>query len=140
MNGILLCCAILSGVSEAAKVPAPVVPVEEVQAERKGESLKTATVVFAVAASLDWGSTYQFLDAGTLQEVNPMLAWLKNQPVKTVAVGAAIDVAGVYLWNRTVGRKYPKLAKVGLFLAAVHRLFLAHQGFTRHRQVVAWNK
>lgn len=88
------------------------------------QSLKMPTLVFAGAASADWVTTYQAQQRGT-QENNPLLSWLNTRPGPLVATGAALDVAGLWAWNRYVGRAHPKIAMAGLYAAAGFRLWLA---------------
>jgi hypothetical protein len=88
---------------------------------------RTAVGVFSAAATSDWVSTYSFLSQPALgmHEVNPVLKPFKNRPVPTVLAGAAIDVGGLWLWNRYVGRCHPRLATLGLYSASVFRAWLA---------------
>jgi hypothetical protein len=90
---------------------------------RDRTSLRGPTVVFALAATADWLSTRRMLAAGGYER-NPGLAALDHKPALLIAAGATADVLGVWAWNRFVGRKHPKIAKAGLYLAAGFRLFL----------------
>jgi len=99
----------------------------------QAQSLKIPTMVFAAAATSDWASTY-VVDRGpyvtrtsvtTFHEDNPLINGLQSRPATMVAVGAAIDVVGVTLWNHYVGRNHPKLAAVGLYVAAAGRIAMA---------------
>ena len=87
--------------------------------------------MFAGAALTDWSTTHYNLSHGH-HEANPMLGWLNDKPGPTVVVGAAIDVAGVWLVNRYLGRKHPKLTAIGLYLAAGFRVALSVDNFS-HR-------
>jgi len=88
------------------------------------QDLKVPTVVFASAAIADWTSTYRNLATGGV-EYNPMLRFTHSKPVPTVLAAAAYDVAGVWAWNRFVGKKHPKIARAGLYTMAAFRIGLA---------------
>jgi len=92
-----------------------------IAAPAHAQSLKTATYVFTASAAADWATTYAFLDRRAATEGNPLLQWTHNDPAATVAAGVAIDVAGLYVWRRFVGRKHPRLAAVGLYATAALR-------------------
>jgi hypothetical protein len=101
-------------------------------APASAQSLKVPTIVFAGAALADWSTTHYNLSHGH-HEANPMLWWLNDKPGPTVVIGASIDVAGVWLVNRYLGRRHPKLTAIGLYLSAGVRLALSVDNFT-HRQ------
>lgn len=87
--------------------------------------LTTASrVAFTAGAVADWTSTYAMLKSGN-HELNPTLRIAHDRPAATVALGAAIDVVGVVAWQRFVGRRHPKLAASGLFVASAFRFYLA---------------
>lgn len=100
---------------------------EEAQAPTKGPSLKLPTIVFAGAATADWVTTYRNMDYNcpTCGESNPLLNWVGQKPKTTIAMGAAMDVAGVWAWNKYVGKKHKKIAAAGLYVMAAFRVFLA---------------
>jgi hypothetical protein len=87
--------------------------------------LRLPILIFAGAAAADWATTYGVLATNRTTEGNPLLAMTASRPVPTVVVGAAMDVAGVWTWHHVVGRKHPKLAAVGLYVAASFRVYLA---------------
>lgn len=95
------------------------------------QSLKLPIVVFGASAMTDWTSTTYALSHGC-HEDNPTINWL--QPVSgtpgVIAAGAAIDVAGGYLWVHFVGRHHPKLAAAGLYVASAFRFTLAARNFS----------
>lgn len=97
--------------------------------------LRLPTLVFAGAAAADWTTTYRNLSPGPTwdrgQEWNPLLSPLHNRPVPTVLAGAALDVVGVWAWDRFVGRKHPKLAAIGLYAGAGLRIWLASRNTLR---------
>lgn len=85
---------------------------------------RVATSVFAAAATADWVSTYRFMHSGVGKEDNPALNWVGKRPVATVALGASMDIVGAWAWKRYVGRRHPKLARVGFYAAAGFRIWL----------------
>ena len=95
-----------------------------VAASASGQSLKIPTTAFAIAAGADWTTTAVDV-AGGATEQNPLLKRFRSDPTSTVAAGSLIDLAGVCLWHRTVGRHHPRLAAVGLYAAAMFRTYLA---------------
>jgi hypothetical protein len=95
-------------------------------AQAQAQSLTAATKAFATAATADWITTYQ-TTGPWVHESNPTIAWLYDRPAVMVMTGAAIDVAGVWGWNRYVGRHHHKLAIVGLYAASGLRLYFAQQ-------------
>jgi hypothetical protein len=102
-----------------------------VSAGASAQSVKVPTIVFAGAALADWSTTHYNLSQGN-HEANPMLVWLNDKPGPTVIVGASVDVVGVWLVNRYLGRKHPKLTAIGLYLSAGFRVALSINNFT-HR-------
>jgi hypothetical protein len=101
-------------------------------------SLKIASVAFLSAAALDWSSScVNFNTAHGATEFNPELAWLNGHPRAIVALGAAQDVAGLWLWARFVGRQHPRLANAGLYVAAGFRVAIAARNVSRYRRYLA---
>ena len=96
------------------------------------QELRTPTVVFLSAATADWVSTYQCNKRGCY-ELNPTISWAEERPALMVATGAAMDVVGVYAWNRYVGRKHPKVARAGLYVATAFRIYLAVHNSTLNK-------
>ncbi len=94
-------------------------------------SLRRATMVYAIAGSLDVASTAAFVLRGG-HEGNPLLAPLQKEPAAMLAVGVATSVTSVWAWNRLVGRKHPKIAKVGLYAASAAHVFLAANNYRKH--------
>jgi hypothetical protein len=95
-----------------------------ITASATAQSFKLPTVAFLVAAAGDWTTTAVDLAAGA-SEVNPVLKPFHNAPIATVAAGAAIDVAGLHAWTHFVGKRHPKIATTGLYMAAAFRAYLA---------------
>ena len=48
-----------------------------------------------------------------------------------VALGAGMDIAGVLAWNHYMGPKHPRLAAVGLYVAAACRFYIAYRNNQR---------
>ena len=93
-------------------------------------SLSLPTVVFAGAAASDWTTTYHGISQGYFEEGNVLIKRWQEHPAVMVAAGAAMDVAGVLVWNRFVGRSHPKIASVGLYAMSGFRIYLAFKGVT----------
>jgi hypothetical protein len=87
--------------------------------------LKTPTIVASAAAAADWVTTYHALKFYKLREANPTLRPLDREPAAMVAVGAAMDVGLVSLWNATVGQRHQRVAVAGLWTMAAFRTYLA---------------
>jgi len=102
-------------------------------AVKESSALRRATVVYAIAGSLDVASTAAFLLRSGGHEGNPLLAPLQKKPVLMLATGVATSAASVWAWNRFVGRKHPKLAAVGLYAASAAHVFLATNNYKKHR-------
>jgi len=79
--------------------------------------LTLPTAVFAAAATADWATSHALIGRGGLRD--------GDNATRTVSKGIAIDVAGVALWNRYVGRKHPRIAKAGLYIASAVRIGFA---------------
>jgi hypothetical protein len=105
---------------------------EPTQRKPKSASLKLPTMVFAFAAGADAVTTYRNLSAGG-NELNYFLKDIDHTGA-TIAVSVAADVVGVWAWNRYVGRKHPKLAKVGLYAASALRFFVAARNHHRYEK------
>jgi hypothetical protein len=111
------------------------------RAQTDDVSLKLPTIVFGAAAAGDWATTYYATSHLRFHEDNPLLTALSQRPKTLVLAGAGIDVAGVTLWNHFVGRKHPRFAQVGLYLAAGFRVGLAARNLHRiSRQLDAPNR
>ena len=91
-------------------------------------SLKIATMAFTVAASADWIDTYYGVSTHSFQESTPVIRRLQDRPGLMVAVGAAEDVGLAILWHRAMGRRHPKLATAGLWVATSFRVYLCAKG------------
>ena len=57
-------------------------------------------------------------------EWNPMIKGLQDHPALMVTAGAAIDIGTLMVWNRYMGKRHPKLAKVALYAASAYRFYL----------------
>lgn len=98
----------------------------------EAQSFKMPTIALAGAAAADWTTTYQFMNKG-VPESNPMLSWVgKDRPGATVALGAAIDVAGVWAIGKFIAPKHPKIAKAILYGWAGSKGAAAAQNYGRH--------
>jgi hypothetical protein len=60
-----------------------------------------------------------------MREVNPILRPLDHEPGAMVAVGALIDAGAVIAWNKTMGKRHPKIATAGLWAMTGFRAYLA---------------
>jgi hypothetical protein len=103
---------------------------------QESSSLKRATAVYAAAGTLDVLSTAAFVLRGG-HEGNPILSPLQDKPVVMLTVGVAGATGGVWAWNRYVGRKHPKIAAAGLYVAAGAHLYLAARNYHLHLQRAA---
>ena len=99
-------------------------------------SLKLPTVVFTAGATADWITTYRNVTRGG-SEANPLLRPLREHPKALVATGAAMDVAGVLIWNHYAGRNHPKLGMIGLYVAAGARFYMAYKNNQRLNEHLA---
>jgi hypothetical protein len=78
-------------------------------------SLRRAITVYAFAAAADKATTvYGLHVCATCVESNPLYSWSGNDAT-TIAVSTAVDIASIWAWQRFVGRKYPRLATIGLY-------------------------
>jgi len=96
------------------------------------QSLKIPTIVFAGAATADLTTTYLNLSAPGIEE-NPALKWTRNDALMTVAAGAVLTSVGVWMWNRCVGRRHPRLARLGLYIGAAIEVGVAARNIHRHQ-------
>ena len=87
-------------------------------------SLRVPTVIASVAAAADWASTYHAMTNYHVRETNVLLQGFHGSPFKTVAAGAAIDVATFTAWNTIIGPRHPKVAVAGMWAMAGFRAFL----------------
>lgn len=118
MDALFLCCLLVSSEPK----PAP--------------SLKAATITVAVSVLADIVSTYRFIDAGTATELNPLYKPFREHKWPVVASMAVLGTSSAWAWNKYVGRKHPRLAKVGLYLAAVVNIALATHNTIQHHRVI----
>jgi len=91
--------------------------------------LDRASVLFVSAATFDWTSTWVANSSG-VHEQNPILSWSEQQPARMIAIGAAIDMAGLFA-VRAAAKKWhhEKAATVALYGAAVFRGWLGYANF-----------
>jgi hypothetical protein len=91
------------------------------------QTMTLPTILFSGAAAADLATTYAGLsrDRVHLIETNPLLSVTGNRPVPTVALGAALDLTGLWTWNHYVGRQHPKWAAAGLYAATAYRFWCA---------------
>jgi hypothetical protein len=81
-----------------------------------------ATITFAGGAVADWTTTHENMKY--FREANPLLRWLDHKPKAMIALGAGLDVAAVYGWNRVM-KRHPKWRQFGLYTAAAVRVGIA---------------
>src|SRR6185295_601458 len=77
--------------------------------------LKWPTFAAGAAATADWATTYHALKFYKVREQNPVLRPFQSNPGRLVAMGGMIDVAGISVWNLTMGPKHQKIAAAGLW-------------------------
>jgi hypothetical protein len=98
-----------------------------VAAPVSGQSLKLPTTVFLASAAVDWSSTAA-CEAHGCHETNPLINWIEP-PGAMIAVGAAADVATLYVIHRFWGKRHPKLMRVGLYAVSALRVSIAARNF-----------
>src|SRR5579864_484765 len=79
--------------------------------------------VFGGAAALDGATTVHFLVFHHGHEDNPLIKWAPTT-ASTIAFGAALDVTTLAVWERLT-REHPHVQKLGLYVAAGARVFVA---------------
>lgn len=109
---------------------------------QESESLKKPIIVFSAAAAADWITTYRshstfrnctdHFCGGAREERNVLISNIK-QPAKMVLAGAAIDAASIFLVNKMLGKKHPRVARALFYGAAAYRGFLAARNETTLR-------
>ena len=116
--------------------------VDPVRAQEEG--LGPARTFFFAGAAADWTGTAIYQRAshdrgywGPGTEKNPLINWTDNVPGK-IALGAAIDVAGYWALHRLIGRRHPKLFKIGLYTAGAFRFSLMAWNLQKARDVADW--
>src|SRR4051794_38354750 len=87
--------------------------------------LKAPTIAASAAAAADWATTYHALKFYKVRESNPALRPFDREPAAMVAIGAAMDVGLVSLWNTSMGPKHERLAAAGLWSMTAFRAYLA---------------
>ena len=85
--------------------------------------LATASRMFEAAAAVDWATTVHSLGFHHGRENNLLINWAPTTAT-TIAVGAAIDLAGLAAWQRMT-RDHPRLSAAGLYAATALRVFVA---------------
>lgn len=89
------------------------------------DDLKAPTIAASAAAAADWATTYHALKFYKVRESNPALRPFDREPAAMIALGAAMDVGLVTLWNASMGPKHERLAAVGLWSMTAFRAYLA---------------
>lgn len=113
----VLCCLVVPSPSPA-RVEAP--------------SLTAPTVVYALSAVADNGSTYLLLSIGGFER-NPIIKSIDDKPGLVLAIGTAADVATA-IGLRKLGKHRPTLAKWALYGIAAVKLLLAADNFRAYSQ------
>jgi hypothetical protein len=117
------------------------IPAPALAQDKPDPDLRLPTAAFLTAAGADWFATHRFLNrlegAG---ERNPIVGWAAREPSAMVAMGGACDILSVWAWNKYVGQRKPRLAKVGLYVAAAARMSVAIHSERKLRQHTrAWD-
>jgi hypothetical protein len=98
------------------------------------DGFKVPLAVYAAAAATDVTTTL-ICPPPRCRETNQVINWLEPRgQVPMLAFGSALDAAGVWAWNRYVGRKHPTLAKVGLYVGAGVRSYFAVHNLRSKRE------
>jgi hypothetical protein len=103
-------------------------------AHAQDRPLLVPTSVYVAAAGADVTTTL-LCPPPRCRETNQVINWLEPRgQVPMLAFGSALDAAGVWAWNRYVGRKHPTLAKVGLYVGAGVRSYFAVHNLRSKRE------
>src|SRR2546428_10780868 len=86
----------------------------DAQSPEDASDRHVAARLFAMAAAVDWMTTAHSLEFHHGHENNPLINWAPT-PMTTIAVGAAIDVGALALWERVM-RNHPRASTVGLYM------------------------
>jgi hypothetical protein len=104
------------------------------RAQEPAPSLKFPTAIYLASASADIATTVYCQSAGC-REDNPMVNWLEPRGTTVMlAAGEAADIAGLWAWNRFVGRRNPKLAKIALYVVSGVRFAIAARNIREGRE------
>ena len=98
--------------------------------------LKLPTTVYLVAITADKATTLNCTLRPGCWEDNPMYRWADKSggaPLQ-MAVSTGVDLVSIWAWNKTVGRKHPKLAAFGLYSMAAIRATVAARNYARVRR------
>ena len=93
---------------------------------------KVGLSAYAAGAALDLHSTYVVLNQGG-HERNPLVSFTKDDPVRTVLIGAAADVMVTTMLYKLLGEKHPKLTTVLLVSATSVRVWCAAGNYREMR-------
>lgn len=88
-------------------------------------SLKAPSIVFAIASAADWTSTYHAVAIKGGREPNEWINWVES-PGRMVALGAAMDVGGYFLWKKLM-KRHRKWAAAGLYAMSAWRAYLVYR-------------
>jgi hypothetical protein len=106
----------------------------QLYAQEPATSLRLPTAMYLASASADVATTVYCQSAGC-REDNPMVNWLEPRGTTIMLVaGESADLAGLWAWNRFIGRKHPKLAAIGLYAASGVRFAIAARNVREGRQ------
>jgi hypothetical protein len=101
--------------------------------------LRLPTALYVAAASVDVATTAYCVSAGC-RERNPAVAWMQStSTVGMLAAGEAADMAGLWAWRKFVGRRHPRITRVGLYAVAAVRLGLAARNMREGREQRRFN-
>lgn len=98
--------------------------------------LKLPTTVYLVAITADKATTLNCTLRPGCWEDNPMYRWADKSggPLLQMTVSTGVDLVSIWAWNKTVGRKHPKLAALGLYSMAAIRATVAARNYARVRR------
>lgn len=112
----------------------------QTEATNPDVGLRIANIVYASGVASDYATTYRTLmtSEGT-HERNPLVNWLEPTSIHAMfALGIGLDAASVWAWNRYVAKRWPRLAKVGLYVGAAVRIGFAIDNTRRLNRWHSW--
>jgi hypothetical protein len=122
MVNLLFCCLLYSSPALATPKPAP--------------DLHRATVLFSVAALADTLSTYRFLEAGTLEEKNPIARYMGQGRTNKTTAYLAVGYAAEYYALKRLSKSRPGLAKKLIYAQAAIGFALAVSNTIQHERAL----
>lgn len=105
--------------------------------QARAEGLAIPLTIFASGAAADMKTTHSYLTKFGTQgaiELNPVINRWQNEPVKMLAIGAAVETFAAWGLHKWLGERHPRLEKNLLYSAGSFHFVMAARNTQLHKR------